>query len=236
MSPDVHTLTGAYAVHALDAAESELFEGHLRECQSCWDEVRELTATSARLAEAVSEPAPPGLRERVLAAVTRTRQDAPDADVVDLAARRRWYQAPATAAAAFLLVVAGGLGVFAASEQRQAEQAEERAARIAAIATDPDRFVTSIPAISGGRAHVAAADGSVVFHTTGLPLLPEDRVYQLWLIEDGHSRSAGVLGNGSELAAFVEDMGSAESLGVTVEPVGGSTQPSDELVLRVEMA
>jgi anti-sigma-K factor RskA len=75
--PDIHTLTGAYAVDALPDDEREVFEQHLVVCDACAQEVLELQATAARLSDAAFEPPPPSLRDRVLAEIDATRQDPP---------------------------------------------------------------------------------------------------------------------------------------------------------------
>ena len=119
---EMHLLTGAYAADALDAVERDAFEAHLRTCETCRQEVAELTATTARLGSAEAVPPPPALRARVLDEIARTRQLPPRGDVVDLDARRaRWYRQPAAAAAAVLLVVAVGLGLCTGSGRARAE-------------------------------------------------------------------------------------------------------------------
>lgn len=52
---DLHTLTGAYALGALSEQESAEFTRHLAQCPACYQEVRELQETAARLALAVAE-------------------------------------------------------------------------------------------------------------------------------------------------------------------------------------
>ena len=58
MSTDLHTLSGAYAVHALSEEEARLFDAHLEGCQACRDEVRELQDAAARMgaSEAATGP------------------------------------------------------------------------------------------------------------------------------------------------------------------------------------
>ena len=51
---DLHKLTGAYAVDALDDLERARFEQHLAECDDCRAEVAELRETAALLADSVS--------------------------------------------------------------------------------------------------------------------------------------------------------------------------------------
>ena len=48
----VHELSGAYALDALDGAERERFERHLRRCPGCTEDVRLMTATATALAQA----------------------------------------------------------------------------------------------------------------------------------------------------------------------------------------
>jgi anti-sigma factor RsiW len=75
--PDMHQLTGAYALDALDDVERASFERHLRTCGSCAAEVIELQEAAAGLADRVAIAAPDGLRGKVLAEVSRTRQISP---------------------------------------------------------------------------------------------------------------------------------------------------------------
>jgi anti-sigma factor RsiW len=236
--PHLHSLTGAYAAHALDPEERDVFATHLLECATCREEVAGLVATTARLADAVSVAPPAHLKARVLAEVAQTRQLPPLPSVTRLFERRsrRWYTQPATAAAALLLVVSGGLAAYALDARSQAEQAERRAQRITAIATDPDRLEVTVPASTGGYGTLLAAGGAAVFRASDLDELPEDKVYQLWKIRGEKPQSVGVLGRGGALPALVTDLGSTDSLGLTIEPAGGSSAPTGRLVLRVSVA
>jgi anti-sigma factor RsiW len=235
---DLHMLTGAYAADALDPAEREVFERHLETCDSCRAEVAELQATTARLAVGVSATPPAALRDRVMAEVGRTRQLAPDGEVVrlDQLRTRPWYRQPATAAAAVLLVVAVGLGGWAVQESRQKADAERLAARIAAVAVDPQRTVHTAPVVHGGTGTVVAADGIAVFHGSDLPRLPAGQAYQLWRMSGQESQSAGVLGRGGELTGVVTDLGPGDAVGVSVEPSAGSSHPTNDPVFVVTPA
>jgi anti-sigma factor RsiW len=235
---DLHTLTGAYAADALDPVERDVFERHLETCDSCRAEVRELQATTARLAVGVSATPPAALRDRVLTEVGRTRQLSPLGDVVRLDERRSrpWYRQPATAAAAVLLVVSIGLAGLAVQENRQKADAERLAERIAAVAVDPQRTVQTVPVAHGGTGTVVAADGIAVFHGSNLTRLPDGRAYQLWRISGQESQSAGVLGRGGELTGVVTDLGPGDAVGVTVEPAAGSSQPTSDPVFLVTPA
>ena len=70
---DLHKLTGAYAVDALDELERARFEQHLATCDDCRAEVAELRETAALLADTVATHPPASLRESVLAGISQVR-------------------------------------------------------------------------------------------------------------------------------------------------------------------
>src|SRR6516164_6352910 len=77
--PDPHSLSGAYALDALDAgSERERFTRHLSRCPSCAAEVRGFREVATAMAFAAAAEPPPGLRDQVMAAVARTRQLPPE--------------------------------------------------------------------------------------------------------------------------------------------------------------
>lgn len=129
--PDLHTLTGAYAVDALPEDERVLFEAHLAACGACGQEVQELQATAARLGATFVAGPPAALRARVLAEIDGVRQERPaplaDATRDELAARRpvpRWVASGLGVAAALLLVAVGGLAAVVVSLQAQVADLE----------------------------------------------------------------------------------------------------------------
>lgn len=73
MSPDLHHLSGAYAVDALDEHERASFEQHLLGCPDCRAEVAELTAAGHALAALDETTPPPALRDAVLSSIRTVR-------------------------------------------------------------------------------------------------------------------------------------------------------------------
>jgi anti-sigma-K factor RskA len=237
VSADLHLLTGAYAAGALEEPEQTRFEEHLAACAACRDEVRGLTATTALLAAATAVAPPAGLRGRVLDEVARTRQLPPPAPGnAGGPTSMPWYRRPLAVAAAVLLVVAAALGAATVEALDRAQDAEQRAELITAIATDPDRQVATALVPDGGQSTVIAARGHAILRTTEMAQLPENRVYQLWVIRSTGPESAGLLGRGGELEALIEDMQGALGVGVTVEPAGGSSEPTGPTLFRVLMS
>jgi anti-sigma-K factor RskA len=243
MTVELHTLTGAYAAHALGTDESADFEAHLDDCVACQQETRELIATVARIGEAEFQTPPPELKARIMAEIGRTRQLPPvgggNGSVVELArGRRNRLMLTAAASVAALAIVGGGIaGGIAWHEHSQNHQVEANSAAIAAVLSAPDaRTVTAIgPSGSRGTAVVSDIRHSAVFSAAGWPNPPSGKVYQLWVIDPAGARSAGLLqrsANGSLSPVVATNVPAvAASFGVTLEPAGGSKQPTTKPVL-----
>jgi anti-sigma-K factor RskA len=254
MSPDIHTLTGAYAAAALPPDERARFEAHLAECDDCAQEIRELLETTTLLGVAAATAAPPQLRERVMAEVARTRQlpplvpplvpTRPAAGPSRRPARRegraRWERRIrrwALTTAACLAVVVIGLGAFAFQLYREAEQSRQLANRVAAVLTAPDvRSVTATSDGSTATVVVSRQRSEMVFLARGLPGAPGRHEYQLWMIGPSGPRSAGLLGPSGRVPPLIlRGPADANALGVTVEPTGGSRRPTTDPVLLVRL-
>ena len=235
-SPDSHTSTGAYAADALPLEEREEVERHLAVCPACAHEVAEMRAALTRLAEATAEPPPPALRARVLAEVGRTRQLPPIPERSGRRGRGRWWTGtPLQVAAAALLVVALTLGALLTQRQHQLDDQRQLVAEITSVLNDPDRLVATADLTSGGRSTAVVSHGEAVFLAGDLPTVASDRTYQLWVISPGHTRSAGLLGRGDSAQALVPAVRPGDTLGVTVEPAGGSPQPTTAPLVAIPL-
>ncbi|WP_218566739.1 anti-sigma factor [Vallicoccus soli] len=233
MSSELHTLTGAYALHALPPDEEAEFERHLRECDDCRQEVRELEATTAQLGAAAAVTPPPELKRRVMAHVATTRQEPPRSSAARSAAHRRWWAQPAGIAAAVLLAVSVGLGGVALDQRSDLSEARAQQQAVAAVLADPDRRIATA-ALGTATGTVVVADDRAVFLASDLEDLPEDRTYQLWTLRDDGTdiRSAGLLeAQDGTTQSLVEDLDGTEALAVSVEPAGGSEQPTADQIL-----
>ena len=106
---DLHELTAAYALDALDGDERSAYESHLAGCDRCRADLRDLGGTVGALGLAAEGPAPPAeLRDRILVAA---REEGPS-NVVALRPRRtRVYAAVAAVAVA---AVGLAIGLYAA--------------------------------------------------------------------------------------------------------------------------
>ncbi len=234
MDHDLHLLTGAYALDALDGIERARFERHLARCGSCREEVRGLRETAALLANATAIAPPPEMRQRVLAATAQIRQLPPPGHAAPVlgvyqAARRRLGSArPAvmiavTAVAAVIVA----LLVLQVTTVRQLHSAQARSQAIAAVLSAPDARIQTTSTRVGGTVTAVVSPGhqEAVVTTAGMPALPGGRVYQLWVMSKGGARSAGLL-LASDEPALASGFGAADQLGITIEPAGGTTRPT----------
>ena len=105
---DVHDLTAAYALDALDAEEAEAYQRHLSQCEDCRRQLAEMNETAGALAYGAVAPAPPPrLRSAILETAAAERSN-----VVPLF-RRRWVARGLAVAAAAVACVAVGFAVSA---------------------------------------------------------------------------------------------------------------------------
>jgi len=239
----LHDLADAYALDALDDSERERFERHLRGCPACADEVRRYTEVVTALAMAVAAEPPPGLRDRVLAGTTITRQLPPEV----AEPRRRpslprspWVPRLATAGAVVGVAAAVTLGVVQVSTQDRLNTVQSENQAIAAVLAAPDAQLTAAKASVGGTATVVLSysEQKIVFTSSGLPALPSSEVYQLWLIGPVNARSAGLLSEASDgktSPVLASGLQSDDKVGVTVEPAGGTSSPTTTPILAMTL-
>ncbi|MER5885787.1 anti-sigma factor [Streptomyces sp. NPDC001941] len=249
---ELHTLTGAYALHALDADERAAFETHLAECSACTEEVHELSATAARLGLAMTETPAPAFKDEVLRRIATVRQDpphvTPEPVTTAVPAPRAGRTRRATRfALAACLAAAAGLGGVAVWQHDAARDAEDRAAQargeadaLTRVLAAPDAR-TTVARLSGGATGtvvVSRQQNRAAFLATGLAAPPGGRVYQLWFDDGGTMRPAGLLdpARGTEAVLMDGAVDGATGMGVTVEPAGGSAQPTSNPVALMNFA
>jgi anti-sigma-K factor RskA len=250
VNEDIHALSGAYAVDALDDVERARFERHLAGCSACRAEVESLIAAASELS-VLTEVAPPAsLRSKVLSEIATVRPLPPtegtergeDSAADELADRRRsrsarrlsrsWRVVVAAATVAVLAI--GGFTVW-----RQIGKDPQRAiADQVLAASDATRYAKQLP--DGATATVVRSPSleKAVLITSGMSQPPSGKVFQLWL-EDatGHMTSAGLMpGGGDQVLVLAGDATHSKAAGVTVEPPGGSDQPTSAPVALIPFA
>ncbi len=250
---DLHSLAGPYALDALDiGAEQDRFERHLQRCHTCPGEVRGFREAATQLGLAAARQPPPEMRARVMSAVARTRQIPANDDRARHARpvqRLRPVTRLAWAGAVASLVVALVLAIALVNTQsqlsrarQQLSQAQAQLAAITAVQTATDAKVITKGTSVGGTVTVVSSVSlhQIVLRTSGLPRLKAGKIYQLWLIgtHGNKIRAEGVLPapqNGHIGPVLVSGVLANDIFGVTVEPSGGTVQPTTHPIVLIPL-
>ena len=228
-----HDLLGAWALDAVDDVERAAVERLIREDPAAAAEARELQDTVGRLADEAAEEPPAQLRDRVLGAIADTPQQQSRAESSSgtgarQPVRRRWRWWAAAAAVAVAVTVPTTVAI---QQSERAERAEQQVQAVTEALAEPDAVLTTADVTGGGRAAMVRGDDSVLMAFRELPGL-DDRDYQMWLVEDGEPSPAGIINaRDGRATAELADVPAAAALAVTIEPVGGSAQPTTEPVV-----
>jgi anti-sigma-K factor RskA len=258
--------SGSYVLGAMDADEREEFEGLLADSAELRSEVTELTDTAVLLGMAVDPVDPsPALKQNIMARLSQTpqlpREDAPvralravpaleeepealpgSTGAAVSKARTRWYTRPAvaiTAAAAAVLLIAGG--IVGTNVAIQGANSSQQADALAAITTASDVQRAQASVSTGGTATLVWSlhlKKSVLIGK-GLKTLPAGKTYELWYINSaGTPTPAGLFESkgASTLQVLSGTMTKGDTVGVTVEPAGGSKAPTTKPIVAIASA
>jgi anti-sigma-K factor RskA len=168
---ELHDLTAAYALDALDPDEAEAYERHLAQCEDCRVQLAELSETAGSLAYGTVAPAPPPrLRAAILEQAAAERSN-----VVPLL-RRRWVaRGLAVAAAAAACIVVGLAFSLSQSSRTQAlsvmvlpnGKATIHVSGLPAAPSDKTYEAWIIPAKGAPRPAGLFSDGNATVHLRG---------------------------------------------------------------------
>jgi anti-sigma-K factor RskA len=155
--------------------------------------------------------------------------------------RSGWLNVLTTAAVALAVVFAGaaiGLGLHFGSMQNRLSAAEERDHAIAAVLTAKDAAMHTAAVTTGGTATVVMShrEHSLVFIASKLSALPASQGYELWLMGPSGDRPAGMLPparGGMSGPMVVSGLRAGDRVGLTIEPAGGSRQPTTAPIVLV---
>ncbi len=229
---EVEELAGAYALEALPAETLREVQEHLESC-SHHPEIAGLRAVASSLAEAAPEmEPPPGLKTRLMdtvrnEAAARAATPAREAPVGWL--RRTMTPRLLPYAAVTALAVA-----------------------VVALLAWNVYLQTSDDGVQGGASVYTLADGGTaqgrilyipeeevaVVTVEGLEPLTAEQTYQVWAISGDTSTGIGIFNTseGGEASAAIDvDLTDAEVVAITIEPAGGSPQPTTEPILQAKL-
>lgn len=208
-----------YALGLLAPGEAAELEVHLAQCERCRAELRRLNEVMARWVDELPGEAPPELWPQIAARLSQPSQTSPPP-----AARRTrpWWQ-PWLLAASLLAAALGlGWGGWQAGLNRQLS-GEQR--KVAAWLSRDDVRVLALPEVDGRRVGsvLLLSDGRALFVMREAPA--DSLAYQAWGHRDGERVPLG-LSSGTLLEVPYQGF---EFIGLSLEPKGGSPQPTRPL-------
>lgn len=228
---DLHSMLAPYALDALDAHERSRFEVHLDQCVTCQSELAGFQETAGRLGEAQSHTPPAALRDRLLTEISTTPQERP---VVSSLAQRRGLRRtlPRLAVAAAFVIGAAGVGGYAIEHERAGDAQDRNTAMMRVLgAADAETVAKSFP--TGGNVRMVMSDSqdSAVIIANDLPAPADGKVYQVWMIDASGPTDQGTFTTSGDMV--MKDISKADSVAVTIEPKGGSKQPTTPPVATI---
>jgi anti-sigma-K factor RskA len=245
----VHTLSGAYVVDAVDDAERAAFEAHLPGCRDCRDEVASLREAAALMADDSALTPPASLRRSVLAGISTIRPLPPEIDPAETSQpheeepasatvvplrRHRFRMASLAAAAAVAASVA--VGVTWQPWNDQGTSAVSAADQVLA-AGDAQKVALDFKDGSTAAVYRSKSKGRAVILTDGMAPPPSGKVYEIWLRDaNDHLVPAGLMPKQADNKVLLKgDAAKATGVGITIEPEGGSQQPTSEPIAMFEL-
>ena len=236
-----HIDTVDYAMNALDDVARRRADRHVEQCAQCRAEVAEWLEATSVLGESVQPVAPPAsLRDSVLAAAAQTAQDdkhdapapGPEASGFQPPPSRRHPGRWLLAAAAAVVLIGGGVTVAA----HPWTQGPAPVSAVARVTNAPDAQSTRKPVDGGTLVMVySGRQQKAVATLRDVPAAAGGKVYQAWLITPSGMVDAGLLSPGKP-TVLKGSIAGATGAAVTVEPAGGSKQPTSKPIVSVSMA
>ena len=228
-----------YVLGALEPEAAAEIEEHVRtQCAYCLQHLQDalpVTAALCALAEPVKPPA--RLRQRVLASVKPEARS------------RGWLLAISGLGAACAALLALALWTSSSLRSARAEvanlQAERNQLREAVEILSKSETKTVQFGLAANQPHgrvFVNRNHGLVFVGSQLPELASDRTFELWLIPGQGSPEAAGLFRPNAAGDFVSvrrapvDTARIQAVAVSVEPQGGSPQPTTKPILIVPLA
>jgi hypothetical protein len=130
-----------------------------------------------------------------------------------------------------VLVLTGG---FAVLQSQRDDSGVVASSSVSQVFDAPDARTRTVPT-DHGTLTVAASDsmGRMAVDTDGLQKLTGNRVYQIWAVHAGTMTSVGVVDD-LDAGEAMAIPGDGTTVAMTVEPKGGSEQPTTPPFVRVD--
>lgn len=238
----------AYALGTLDLDEIPALESHLKNCQDCQSELADYQSVTTGLLQSLPpQIPPPGLRRNLIAQLPSQR-NLP----LNLLANIFGQFSLGQVATAMVVVILLGLNIFSNVQIRDLQRQQSALAdRIAneqtAIAMLAYPSTQTLPILADvqnltGSMLVDKDQKTAVLVLWNLPQLEFGQTYQIWLIDPDGKRTSGGLFIPSDDQGYTTTtiqspipLGQYVGIGTTIEPAGGSEQPTGPRVLQVDL-
>lgn len=206
------------------------------------------TPLDSAMSEATDAATPvpaPGTVDGAPAATTKATSAAQSARLskAQQKARSRWYSKPLSTLVAAVALVAVLLGASVLTRTLNNGNGLQEALQLAYIDAQPDaaRETIRLTNITDDKQLTATLVwsgnlGQSAFIVDGLASLPDDKTYELWYIGADGPVSAGIFNTqriGESWRVLDGAMSAGDAVGVTVEPAGGSEQPTTDPLIVI---
>lgn len=158
--------------------------------------------------------------------------------------RRGRLSATMFALAASMLVVAIALGSLLVSQTREAQDmeesltaSEEQRQQLEHLLGSPDLAAAHAESALGGSVTVTFSQNEQMVHVMphNLPDLTDEEAMQMWLIGEDGPQSIGLMSPDAPVMLSGVELDEGLVFGVTVEPAGGSPEPTTDPVIAAEL-
>jgi anti-sigma-K factor RskA len=263
MIEDPALLAAGYALGTLTPEELAAYRAYLSSSPEALSEAEELASAARALAlDAPPVAPPPALKSAIMAKIATTPQlpaappvASPDsagvreqtgprkgrsAGVAETRASLRWFRGPvraiAAVAAAALIFVCGTL--VGVRLQNGDGALQQQAAALAQLNQAADTQRASAQVSGGGTATLVFSPslGKSALLVDRLDPLPSGKTYELWYIGDKGAEPAGTMqaaSRGTTWRVLHGTFRPGDTVGVTVEPEGGSKHPTTKPIVAI---
>jgi anti-sigma-K factor RskA len=232
-------LKDAFVLGALPEEERREFEEYLMAHPERQAEIEELGAVAGLLALSPQEQEPPPELRRSIMDVVEAEAEGLRVESGSGLARMREFLSirNLTLAAAALLVI----GLFSWNMVLQGEMRDLQSRIQSMQASREDSRMVALegsgPAQQARVEVMILEDHRAVLMAEDMPPVPEDKTFQIWVIEDDVPQPSGIFEIRDDRVAVVVEhrVDGADAIAVTVEPEGGSPQPTTEPMLAARL-
>ena len=259
----IEELLPFYALDASTDEERELVERYLAEHPEARQQLEEMAHAVSALPFGIAPVEPPRrAKEALMARVAsdaeaRTRSSAHASQQPSRRAMRfeNFFRTFSLVAAAVAIIWVIVLNVQVVRLQNEISALNDR---LAAQSESLEQIITNLPQTNPSNVITVSLKGtevqpqvqgqlivdpnsqSAVLVISGLSQLEAGKTYQVWLINGGAPVSAGLLtvdenGQGVLILTSEEAIGAFNTLGISIEPEGGSPQPTGDIVVLSDL-